>query len=328
MKLNEANLDRDNVKKFPIKGPRRFTAAQLLAHPPSKPEMIIDGMLPVGLSYLAGRPKSGKSLLAGQIARAVTDDSADLFGLEVRHGPVLYIDLENSKWRIYDRFLKGGLCIGPGADRLHFILDWNQGNRTLFLELLDEIEPVLAVIDVWAKFRAPIDTKADRYEFEGQELSWLHDTANQRDMAILGVGHRTKFDDPNDPFTNFAGSTAITAGVDTALAFSKVPGDTCLRELQMRGRDTGDESWIVRIDERLNCTKVCSGEQLVTDDQAHYLKTMGSKIWQQAALAQELGVSKQAVSKMLARLGEKGLVHLTVGGTTLTEAGMQMIDAL
>ncbi len=330
-KVIRDKLTADNVHKFKRKGPWRpipITASQLLAHPPPPPKVIIPGLLPVGLSYLAGRPKSGKSLLAAQIARTVVDDDAMLFGLEVGHGPVVYIDLENSKWRIFDRLSKGGLLDGPGAKRLHFVLEWNAGNRGELLVLLDELHPVVVIIDVWAKFRAPLDAKVDRYEFDQAELAWLHSEANERDIAILLVGHRTKFEDPDDPFNNFAGSTAVMGGVDTAIAFGKVPGETSLRELNTRGRDTGDAGWIVRVDANLNCSKVCDADQYVSPALAGYIKAMGKQIWTQAALAKEMGVTQPAVSKALAQFYERGLVELTTGGSRLTEVGLLVLAAL
>jgi len=306
-----------------------FTATDLLLNPPQPPEWIVHDLLPVGLAYLAGRPKTGKSLLAGQIARSVTAADGTLFDLDVRHGPALYVDVENSRWRLYDRMRKAGyFSVGMASDRLHYITDWNPGNRTELLRKLDEIKPVFAVVDTWAKFRAPRFKDMDQYDFEGEELRWLHAEANARGMSILCVGHRTKLHDPTDPFINFAGSTAVTAGVDVMLAFSKVPSDTALRQLDIRGRDTGDSTWILKLDENLNCIKVCKGAEYVTADQGRYLEAMGSAVWSQKDLAKKLGVSQPAVSGMLATLCEKGLAKLTVGGTQATEEGLRIVDLI
>jgi hypothetical protein len=306
--------------------PRSFTASSLLTNPPKPPEWIVKGLLPVGLAYLAGRPKTGKSLLAGQIMRAVTVTEGSLFDLEVRHGPGLYIDVENSRWRLYDRMRKAGMLLGEGSDRMHFVTEWQPGNRTGFLRLVDQHKPVFAVIDIWAKFRAARYRDQDQYEFESAELSWLHATANERDMCILCVGHRTKFEDPDDPFINFAGSTAIIAGVDTMLAFSKVPGNTCQRQLQLRGRDTGDESWILRIDEKLNCSKVCDGDQFVTPAHTRYLKLMAEKptnAWTASELATKAEVTPQAVTKSFVILRDRGLIEPGIGGgSVLTGSGL------
>jgi hypothetical protein len=321
--------------KPPLREPwsaKPFTATELLLNPPPPPKWIVKGLLPVGLAYLAGRPKTGKSLFAGQIARVVTADEGTLFGLEARHGPALYVDVENSKWRLYERFVKGGLLVGGGSDRLHFQTDWTPGNRSEFLRLVDKITPVFSVIDIWAKFRARRHKDDDQYEFESEELRWLNATANERDMCILGVGHRTKFEDISDPFINFAGSTAITAGVDTMLAFSKVPGDTGQRELQLRGRDTGDESWILRVDEKLNCAKVCSGDQFVSPALARYLKLMAEKpsnAWTVRELSKAADVSFQAVAKAFDALRDRGLIEPSaMGGSLITAAGLQIAQAV
>jgi len=196
------------------------------------------------------------------------------------------------------------------------------------LRLLDKIKPVFSVIDIWAKFRAQRGKNQDQYDFESEELRWLHAEANDRSMCIKSVGHRTKFEDPSDPFINFGGSTAITGGVDTMLAFSKMPNDISQRELQMRGRDTGDASWILKVDERLNCTKVCDGEQFVSSDQIRYLRVMANgRIRAQHELGKELNVSQQAVSKVLRTLHEKGLIQHVVGGAELSVEGHQVLEA-
>ena len=60
-----------------------WTLAELVHTDFLPPEFVVYGLLPVGLSNLAGRPKVGKSLLANQIAVAV-DGGFDVLGNRVR----------------------------------------------------------------------------------------------------------------------------------------------------------------------------------------------------------------------------------------------------
>lgn len=66
------------------------------------PEFIIDGMIPVGLTFLSGAPKTRKSFLALQMAIAVAQGKP-FFGRETRTCDVVYLDLEGSKSRISAR---------------------------------------------------------------------------------------------------------------------------------------------------------------------------------------------------------------------------------
>ena len=90
------------------------------------PEFVVYGLLPVGLSNLAGRPKVGKSLLANQIAVAV-DAGCEVLGRAVRQSRVFYLALEDSPSRLSARLKKlvaaRGLHIPPPPQGLDAGLD-------------------------------------------------------------------------------------------------------------------------------------------------------------------------------------------------------------
>lgn len=66
------------------------------------PVYYIDGILPVGLSIMAGRPKLGKSYLALQMALAVHCGGMFL-GRKVSRARALYLALEDSEQRLASR---------------------------------------------------------------------------------------------------------------------------------------------------------------------------------------------------------------------------------
>src|SRR3990172_4718263 len=72
----------------------RWTVGELLAADFPEPDWIVPGMIPIGLTYLAGRPKIGKSWLALQLAHSKA--TGGIFLQErVSQGNVLFIALED-----------------------------------------------------------------------------------------------------------------------------------------------------------------------------------------------------------------------------------------
>ena len=68
--------------------------------PPLK--FVIPGLIPVGLTILAGPPKGGKSWLALQIAVAA-DMGGEVLGICMPKLKVYYLALEDTEYRIADR---------------------------------------------------------------------------------------------------------------------------------------------------------------------------------------------------------------------------------
>ncbi len=71
--------------------------------PPLK--FVIPGLIPVGLTILAGPPKGGKSWLALQIAVAA-DMGGEVLGICMPKLKVYYLALEDNEYRIADRLKK------------------------------------------------------------------------------------------------------------------------------------------------------------------------------------------------------------------------------
>jgi hypothetical protein len=80
-----------------------FTAIQLDEEDVLPPDWIIEGLLPVGLTLLAGAPKAGKTRLVTQIGLGVSTGEKIFEKIEVNKCDVLCLFLEDSKWRIKER---------------------------------------------------------------------------------------------------------------------------------------------------------------------------------------------------------------------------------
>ena len=90
---------------------------QILTTEFPEPVWAVPGILPVGLTLLAGAPKVGKSWLALQFAQAVAS-GGEVFGQHVEKGAVLYMALEDSGRRLQERMRKQNWTLGLRADFL------------------------------------------------------------------------------------------------------------------------------------------------------------------------------------------------------------------
>jgi AAA domain/MarR family len=295
----------------------------LIATPPVRPKFVIEGLLPTGLVYLAGRPKGGKSLLALQMAMAV-GSGAPLWGHEADQGPCWYIDVENARWRVYDRLRRAGIDAAR-VPNLAWTFEWKRGNQNALTAALDRMPVKLLVIDVWAKFRAPLDRRQDQYEQESDELSWLARVANERAMSVICVGHTTK-SELGDVYAQIGGSTAIAGGADALFVLRKEAEDR--RVLHMTGRDVADSRLMLRLGDDLQFRFMCDADAMVSEEQLAYLRVIAQGSGFQSEIARALKFSSAAVSKMVSRLLEAGLVRRPMGVLSLTATGQQIIEAV
>src|SRR5262249_58141949 len=77
-----------------------FTAAELVAMELPEPRWAVEGILPEGVTVLAGKPKLGKSWLALNVALAVAGGGVALGAVRVEGGLVLYLALEDTRRRL------------------------------------------------------------------------------------------------------------------------------------------------------------------------------------------------------------------------------------
>ena len=137
-------------------------------------QFIVEGLIPVGLTILAGAPKARKSWLALDIALSVARGVACLDARKhpCPKGAVLYLALEDSERRLQDRIAQ---MLGQGSvwpNNLFFETSWPRLDADGLPRLRDWIEATpearLIVIDVFQKFRSATGAQA------GYSLSLIH----------------------------------------------------------------------------------------------------------------------------------------------------------
>ncbi len=100
-----------------------FTAADLMREELPPVRWAVPGILPEGLSLLAGKPKLGKSWLALGLAVAKASGGVALGKIPVDQGEVLYLALEDNRRRLQNR-LRKVLDGSPPPEGLHIATEW------------------------------------------------------------------------------------------------------------------------------------------------------------------------------------------------------------
>jgi hypothetical protein len=136
-----------------------FTAPELLALDLPEPRWAVEGVVPEGLTLLAGKPKLGKSWLALGLAVAVASGGVALGKLDVKAGDVLYLALEDTVRRLKNRLEKLlGCQQATPPDRLTLSCLWpRQGEGGLEALgawlIMHPGTARLVIVDTWPRFR-------------------------------------------------------------------------------------------------------------------------------------------------------------------------------
>ena len=205
---------------------------------PAKGEMVIEDMVPKGLTVLAGSPKSCKSWMALDMALAVTAGRLFL-GKATKECDVLYLALEDTDKRLHDRLT----TLEESNRRLHLATKCSkldEGFIKQISEYLDNNHEVqLIIVDTLQKIRGSdaVSSNSNMYGREYDELSKLKEFADRRGIAILVIHHLRKLQDRNDPLNDILGSTAMSGVADSILILKKERTRTN-GELLSVGRDS------------------------------------------------------------------------------------------
>lgn len=125
-----------------------ISLADLVERPLPEPRWIIEGLVPEGITMLAGKPKTGKTWMLLQLALAVANGHAALGQWQARRGGVLYIGSDDTHHSMYYRVFR--LLQGQAAPRNFTWYDqWShlqQGGLADLEELLDYCPSVRVVV--------------------------------------------------------------------------------------------------------------------------------------------------------------------------------------
>lgn len=223
-----------------------YTAKKLETEHISPPLMVVQDLLPVGLTVLAGSPKLGKSWLSLLLCCCVAEQRPFL-GHETYQGEVLYLDLEGSPYRLQERLSKIGMGFPEYLQVSHTSPRIGQG----FMEALEDwwskanAFPRLVVIDTLARIKGAGKRNLNAYEADSQEFAPLQKFALEKQIAIVAVTHLKKQSNfsgaDSDWLERISGSMGLSGVSDNIWGlFRKRGSDTAFLRTSARDVDPGD----------------------------------------------------------------------------------------
>lgn len=211
-----------------------FTLNELLNTDFPEPGWIVEGLLPVGLSSLGGRPKAGKSLLSLQLAYAVAYGKPFL-GMKTTQRSVLYLALEDSPRRMKSRNIRQG---NFGDVPLTIELKWDPfdaGGKESLLYTIREGLYGLIIVDTVGRLFGNMD------QLDNSQMSCLYGdlqtTAQENYVSLLLDDHLRKQNGfEQDPIEDLLGSTGKSAPLDTIFGLYRTKNSST-GKLVAKGRD-------------------------------------------------------------------------------------------
>jgi RecA-family ATPase len=235
-----------------------LTADEILNQEWPEPVWAVPGILPVGLTILAGKPKVGKSWLALQIAQAVAAGGIAL-GQQVSKGRVLYLALEDPPRRIKDRMQKQHWQSGLEAEfmvmgtYLSELGNLTNGGGRRIASLMKERLYRVVVIDTLSR-----SVRGDQCSPEEMTaaLEPIQQIAHEYNCAVTLIDHHRKSVSKNpDAILDILGSTAKGAVLDTAMGLYREGGKSGAK-LQITGRDIEERTLPLIFDRQTGCWQI------------------------------------------------------------------------
>lgn len=282
----------------------KLSRAQDLFYEPVEPqqsEMIVEDLIPRGLTILAGAPKSCKSWMVLDLGLAVSSGRSFL-GKRTNQCGVIYFALEDSRERAKKRILD--LAEEPDPD-----LCICTERRSLIKDFIRELDETLGdgnrfdlvIIDTLQKIRGSnSSSNVNQYSSEYEELSKLKSYADRKGIAIVCVHHLRKMQDRQDPVNEILGSAAMSGVPDQILLLKKDRFQTA-GELSVIGRDVPQWKMILRFGEfRWHLVNVETDEDLRRQE-------IPDVLYRIAAMVKQQGRWKGTISQLQKEIGETGM---------------------
>lgn len=225
-----------------------ISALDLLAMDLPEPRWAIPGLLPEGVSLLAGRPKLGKSWLALTVAITVASGGKALGSIDVTEGAALYLALEDTRRRLQDRIRK--LCPQVAPRLLYVVTTWprlNEGGVDRLREWIEaHPDARLIVIDTLERVRRLRQRHGNPYGEDTQAIEDVQRLAIERGIAIVLVHHVRK-GESEDPVELVSGTFGLTGAADAVLVLARDRRQADAT-LSIVGRDLEERELALRLD--------------------------------------------------------------------------------
>ena len=210
-------------------------------------QACVPGLLPEGLAILAGKPKSGKSLLALHLALSVATGQPFLDHFPTEKGWVQYFCLEDGERRLQERLNALGadesmpLCystsLEPGVPLEDLIIRSTQIAEGVIAPFR------LFIVDTMGRAFSGKNMDYNDYGSMYNLLPSLNDLAQDLHVTILLI-HHTRKQESFDPFDSILGSQAIYGSCETVLVLQRDRFNEEAR-LSISGRNVEEQELVI-----------------------------------------------------------------------------------
>ncbi|MEU4291059.1 AAA family ATPase [Kribbella sp. NPDC026596] len=296
-----------------------WTADRLMAEQFAPPRWAVPGLIPEGLSLLAGAPKAGKSWLALNLALGIAAGASVLGEVAVDAGQVLYLALEDTPRRLQSRMGKilgdapapAGLTLltefptlpAGGADAIRGWLDTRRNAR-------------MVVIDVFAKMRGTSPPGVNPYDADYAAMGRAKRIADDYGIAVVLVHHLRKM--AADDFTaELSGTNGIAGAADTIMALKRPRGEAD-GVLHITGRDVDEAERAMRFDATNGTWALLAGPAV--DHTLHRTRAAILAYLRQCpgatpkAISDALGEDRDTIRRTCTRMADDGQLRRRDGG--------------
>lgn len=186
-------------------------------------QFVVANLIPQGLTLLAGKPKSGKSWLALDIAAAVATGGEVLSSDAASAGDVLYAALEDTAPRMQSRLTlqREGLDWPDNLTLWHEMQPLDRGGEA---ELRNWIaahpNAKLIIIDVLKKVRPAKLKNEDPYDHDYRTLMPLKKISDETGVSVIVI-HHTRKAAAEDIFDTVNGTLGLTGAADMTVILTK-----------------------------------------------------------------------------------------------------------
>jgi len=190
-----------------------------------KDRWLIKGVIPkVGFTLIAAAPKLGKSMIAMDLAIAISHGTPWMTNLQTcAMGSVLYLSLDQATELTHDRMVRLGCDLTAdirllGAGQTTTI---DMGGKEAMLAYLNSQKiagtPIaLVVVDIWQNFASSRETRKNAYQADYSVLNDIRSICTETATTFVLLHHTNKQGD-------VSGSTAFGGAPDCIIQMTGVP---------------------------------------------------------------------------------------------------------
>lgn len=293
-------------------------------------EWIVQGLLPIGMSIIGGRPKVGKSWITMQITQAM-GDKINIFDREVSRGKVLYFALEDNARRLKKR-MEIQQWSEKSRKNVNFVLLDEFVRDIGFLHINDNAKKLYTFVESGKYKFVVLDSfnvafmglsNIDSNTVVTKVMKPLHGYSLSNNILTHLIDHHNKSsigkDASQNPIDNILGSTAKSSISDTALGVYKI-GKGKLR-FMAQGRDFEDVDMKIVANECMHYQYDGIGEMTDKEQDVFEILVAAQKEIKLAKIAEFLNIPESRASERLSKLRQLGYVEKTEKGFMYSKNG-------